>query len=129
MPALWITASKRPSWLTSLASVFAPAMVERSPETTPRAPAAAASASAAALATGGVGELLLHGSVIPARDVCQIDRGLGEGHVELLEALHDDARDREVARPFVVSRDDEPGSVFRAGRFHRVLEGGDVVVP
>src|SRR5467141_2584311 len=45
MPALWITASKRPSLLTSSASVLAPAMVERSPETTPREPAAAASAS------------------------------------------------------------------------------------
>src|SRR5438477_5531220 len=45
MPALWITASKRPSLLTSSATVVAPAMVERSPETTPRAPAAAATAS------------------------------------------------------------------------------------
>src|ERR1700737_4138859 len=45
MPALWITASKRPSLLTSSATVLAPAMVERSPETTPPAPAAAASAS------------------------------------------------------------------------------------
>src|ERR1700730_16113592 len=45
MPALWITASKRPSLLTSSATVLAPAMVERSPETTPSAPAAAASAS------------------------------------------------------------------------------------
>src|SRR6516162_4170913 len=45
MPALWITASKRPSLLTSSATVLAPEMVERSPETTPRAPAAAARAS------------------------------------------------------------------------------------
>src|ERR1700724_2024985 len=45
MPALWITASKRPSLLTSSATVLAPAMLERSPETTPPAPAAAASAS------------------------------------------------------------------------------------
>src|SRR5882757_10046204 len=45
MPALWNTASKRPSLLTSSATFLAPAMVERSPETTPPAPAAAASAS------------------------------------------------------------------------------------
>src|SRR6476659_6353494 len=45
MPALWVTASTRPSLLTSSATVIAPAMVARSPETTPRAPAAAASAS------------------------------------------------------------------------------------
>jgi hypothetical protein len=31
MPALWITASKRPSLLTWSATVLAPAMVERSP--------------------------------------------------------------------------------------------------
>src|SRR5260370_890461 len=41
MPALWITASKRPSLLTSSAIVLAPLIVERSPDTTPRAPAAA----------------------------------------------------------------------------------------
>src|SRR6516162_4429311 len=40
MPALWITASKRPSLLTWSATVLAPAMVERSPVTAPRAPAA-----------------------------------------------------------------------------------------
>src|SRR5712671_1115524 len=45
MPALWITASERPSLLTSSATVLGPAMVERSPETTPPAPAAAARAS------------------------------------------------------------------------------------
>src|SRR5271165_4401101 len=45
MPALWITASKRPSLLTSSATFLAPAMVERSPETTPPAPPAAARAS------------------------------------------------------------------------------------
>src|SRR5215471_11089515 len=45
MPALWITASKRPSLLTSLATVVAPAMVERSPQTAPWAPTAARRAS------------------------------------------------------------------------------------
>jgi hypothetical protein len=44
-PALWITASNRPSSLTSSATVRVPAMVERSPETTPWAPGAALMAS------------------------------------------------------------------------------------
>src|SRR6516165_2469249 len=45
MPALWITASKRPSLLTWSATVLAPAMVERSPVTAPRVPAAVVTAS------------------------------------------------------------------------------------
>src|SRR6516162_7445347 len=45
MPALWMTASKRPNLLASLATVVAPATVERSPQTAPWAPAAARRAS------------------------------------------------------------------------------------
>src|SRR5208282_5749257 len=45
MPALWITASNRPSLLTASATVLAPAPVERSPETAPQAPVDAARAS------------------------------------------------------------------------------------
>ena len=43
--SLWITPSKRASLLTSSATVRAPAMVDRSPETTPWAPGAAVMAS------------------------------------------------------------------------------------
>src|SRR6516162_11178989 len=45
VPALWITALKRPSLLTCSATLFAPAMVEKSPEIAPLAPGAAAHAS------------------------------------------------------------------------------------
>src|SRR5580692_3844421 len=44
-PALWITALKRPSLLTRSATLFAPAMVDKSPRTASLAPGAADSAS------------------------------------------------------------------------------------
>src|SRR5215469_12970496 len=45
IPALWITALKRPSLLTLPATLFAPPTVEKSPETVSLAPGAAARAS------------------------------------------------------------------------------------
>src|SRR5215471_9021088 len=45
IPALWITALKRPSLLTLSATLFAPPTVEKSPETVSLAPGAAARAS------------------------------------------------------------------------------------
>ena len=51
--------------------------------------------------------------VILAADVLQVDRRLRVGELQTLQMLEEDPADRQVAKPLVVRRDDEPGRVLR----------------
>ena len=50
-------------------------------------------------------------------------------HIEFFEGLHDNARNGEIAKPFVIGRNDEPGSIFGAAAGEHSFVGGDIIVP
>src|ERR1035438_9984688 len=58
-----------------------------------------------------------------------IEGGLGELWVHSFEGLDDDLGDREVAKPFLVRRDYEPGNCRRATPTQYRLIGLHVIVP
>ena len=62
-------------------------------------------------------------------DLFDVDGGLRQLQIKIVERIGDDVGNRQIAKPFVICRDDEPGRMFgRAARQGR-LEGLDVVVP
>src|SRR6476660_9256653 len=56
-------------------------------------------------------------------------RGFREVHIEFFEGLHENPGNGEIAEPFVVGRNDEPGRIFRAATGKDSLVSGDVIVP
>src|SRR5690348_5318675 len=56
-------------------------------------------------------------------------RRFREVHIKFFQRFDDDARDGEVAEPYVIGGDDEPRSIFGAAARKGGLIGGDVVVP
>src|SRR5690242_11454735 len=56
-------------------------------------------------------------------------RRFREVHIKFFQRLHDDARNCEVAEPFVIGWNDEPRSIFGAAPRKGSLICGDVVVP
>src|SRR5712692_11988602 len=67
--------------------------------------------------------------MVAQADHLEIDRGLGNPQVHLLERIDENARYREIAEPLLVRRDDVPGGVLRRGRAYRVLERLDIGRP
>ena len=68
------------------------------------------------------------GIVVVAPSECH-DVGGMLADAEGVEGVGDDARDRQIAKPLVVRRDDEPGGVGGAGAAQHVLVGLLVSVP
>ena len=50
-------------------------------------------------------------------------------HVHLSKRLIDDVRHRQVAKPFLVSRNYEPGRFLGTAKFQSILVGIGVIVP
>ena len=66
--------------------------------------------------------------VFPA-DHLQINLGLRHLHAQVFHGGRNDLRDRQVAKPLVIGRDDVPGRFFLAGLGKYVLERFGVVIP
>src|SRR5262249_31217265 len=73
--------------------------------------------------------LRAHRSVIFAANVGDIDARRRQLEAHLVHGVGDDLGDRQIAKPFVIGRNDEPRCVRGAGPFHRVLVGRDVFRP
>jgi len=59
----------------------------------------------------------------------EIEGGLREFEFQVFEGFDDDARDGEIAEPFVVRGNDEPGGVLGAAAAKDVFVGARVFVP
>ena len=66
--------------------------------------------------------------VILAPDFSEIDGGFRVGHVKIVDCIGDDLRQRQIAEPFMVSRNDEPGRATRARGVQSILERHNVIV-
>ena len=73
--------------------------------------------------------LLLHGLVVLAPDLRQIDGRLWEHHVYRFHRVRHDLRYRQIAKPLVVRGDYVPRRLAGTGGADRIFERCDVVVP
>ena len=67
--------------------------------------------------------------MVLAADLLDIDAGLGVAHLQPPKMLHHDARDGQVAEPFVIGRDDEPWRIACAAARESVFVRSRVCVP
>src|SRR6478672_2234733 len=83
------------------------------------------------LAAGRAALLLLgaRGGMIFAANVGDADVGRRQLQAHLVHRIGDDLGDGEIAKPFVVGGNDEPGRVLGAGLLHSTLVGGNVFRP
>src|SRR6266436_4080483 len=68
-------------------------------------------------------------SMIHLPDRGDVDRRFRHLHPDILERRADDLRDREIAEPFVIRRNDIPGRVLGGELPQYVLIGGYIVIP
>ena len=69
------------------------------------------------------------GGVVLAANLFNVDRRLWIFHVQRFKVLDDNARDGQIAEPFVIGRNDEPGRMRRAATGERVFIGGHIILP
>ena len=69
------------------------------------------------------------GGVVFAANLFKVDSGLGVFHVQRFQLLDDDARNGQIAEPFVVGWNDEPWRVLCAASGESVFVPGHVVLP
>src|SRR5438477_13158822 len=73
--------------------------------------------------------LLTGGLMIFAANLGKVHRWLGKLHVHVLHLLDNDLRNGQIPEPFVVGRNDKPGSVLGARLVQHVLERLCVIIP
>src|SRR5438876_7527823 len=73
--------------------------------------------------------LLTGGLMVFTANLREVYGWLGKLHVHIFHVADNDLRNGQIAEPFVVGRNDKPGSVLRARLVKHVLECLRVIIP